>query len=487
MKPSAFLLGTILALTAGLASAQTNAPAVTRPVPQDCADDQSRPGCRGAEEDARQPGVVYLPPLLAELFGRSPGSVGPGGDLPKRPSTPPANDGQTNDASSASPSDSPNGGSPTQAGAAPANGFAPSRRAPAASVPPRAVVGDHVPDEVLVTIDGDVAAAEAIAAALGLEVRSSRASALLDTTVARYGIPDGRPVGVVLAQLVADGRTLGQAPNHIYTLEQAGQLVPYAFERIALNAEQASGADIDIAVIDTALDENHPALKEAVAGLFDAMPDRFIEERGHGTSISGLIAGGGPFRGLATGARIHHARAFEGGRSSMDVLLSALDWAVAQQVRIINMSFVGPKNLLFEAACRAARERGIVLVAAAGNNGPRAPYGYPAAYDGVIAVTATDAQDMLMEQANRGPYVELSAPGVKLLAPIPGGGMDAVTGTSFAAAVVSGAIANLMRAEGLDADEISARLAQTAIDLGAPGRDDDYGYGLVNAEAAGGR
>lgn len=487
VKTTAFLLGVAIALMAGMAQAQTNAPAVTRTVPQDCADDQSEPGCREAKEDARQPGVVYLPGILAELFGRSPGSIGPGADLPERRSTPSANGGQTDNPSPASSTDGANGGSPARAGAAPANGFAPSRRAPAASVPLRAVVGDHVPDEVLVTIDGDVAEAEAVAAALGLEVRSSRGSALLGTTVARYGIPDGRPVGVVLAQLAADGRALGQAPNHIYTLEQAAQIIPYAFGRIALNAEQASGADIDIAVIDTALDENHPALKEAVVGVFDAMPDRFIEERGHGTSISGLIAGGGPFRGLAPGARIHHARAFEGGRSSMDVLLSALDWAVAQQARIINMSFVGPKNLIFEAACRAARERGVVLVAAAGNNGPRAPYGYPAAYDAVIAVTATDAQDALMEQANRGPYVELSAPGVNLLAPIPGGGVDAVTGTSFAAAVVSGAIANLMRIERLDADEIAARLAQTATDLGRPGRDDDYGYGLLNARAAGGQ
>src|SRR5690606_15290726 len=92
-----------------------------------------------------------------------------------------------------------------------------------------------------------------------------------------------------------------------------------------------------------------------------------------------------------------------------------------------------------------ARERDIVLVAAAGNNGPGAPYGYPAAYDGVIAVTATDGKDQIMAQANRGPYVFVSAPGVDVLAPV-GGGQDLVTGTSFAAAIVSGAIANLIHA-----------------------------------------
>ena len=107
-------------------------------------------------------------------------------------------------------------------------------------------------------------------------------------------------------------------------------------------------------------------------------------------------------------------------------------------MRIVNMSFVGPDNDLLKSACASARARGMVLVAAAGNNGPKAPYGYPAAYPGVIAVTATDDKDQLMPQANRGPYVYVSAPGVDMLAPVDGG-TDAVTGTSFAAAIVSGA------------------------------------------------
>ena len=87
----------------------------------------------------------------------------------------------------------------------------------------------------------------------------------------------------------------------------------------------------------------------------------------HGTSVAGLIAGAGDFQGMAPGAKIYHARAFEGGHSTMDVILAALDWAADQEVRIINMSFVGPKNDFLEEACAAARGRDIVLVAAAGN------------------------------------------------------------------------------------------------------------------------
>ena len=125
-----------------------------------------------------------------------------------------------------------------------------------------------------------------------------------------------------------------------------------------------------------------------------------------------------------------------------------------------------------------------MLVAAAGNNGPKAPYGYPAAYHGVIAVTATDERDQLMAQANRGPYVFVSAPGVNMLAPV-GGGADLVTGTSFAAAIVSGAIANLIHAAPeRSADWIEAALSSTAKDLGDAGRDSDFGYGLLDAKAA---
>jgi subtilisin family serine protease len=103
----------------------------------------------------------------------------------------------------------------------------------------------------------------------------------------------------------------------------------------------------------------------------------------------------------------------------------------------------------------------------------------------VIAVTATDAKDGLMPQANRGAYVFISAPGVEMVAPS-GAGSDVVTGTSFAAAIVSGAIANLIHAApDRSADEIEKALAATAKDLGPKGRDNDFGYGLLDIKAAG--
>ncbi len=448
-----------IAITAQLAMAahaQTTAPA-------EAADGETQARAASGERH-----VVYLPQMLAELFG-----PGTGGAAPAQPATSgdaPSTNGDVSDGGTG-PAASP----PTTAGAG-------ALARPVA--PQRAISGAFVPDEVLVTLDGDADVAAAVAAQFGLELRSARASGLLGRTIARFGISDGRPVAFVLAQLEGDGRLADRVPNHVFQLQQAAGVVNYAFERIALDAGAASGENVSVAVIDTALDEAHPALVDRVASVFDALPDMAVKDREHGTSISGLIAGDGPFRGMAPGVRLLHARAFEGGISSTNVLLAALDWAVEEGAQIVNMSFVGPENPLFSSACRNAMARGVVLVAAAGNNGPGAPFGYPAAYDGVIAVTATDVHDRVMGKANRGRYIDLSAPGVNVVAPIPGG-MDVVTGTSFAAAVVSGAIANLIHAGGDAAPEaLSELLRTTAVDLGDPGRDEDFGDGLLNARAA---
>ncbi|MEZ2328565.1 S8 family serine peptidase [Mesorhizobium sp. RCC_202] len=409
-------------------------------------------------------GAVSLPALIVDLFPNP-----PAGASPQTPA--PSNGTSGGSANTPAPPPTPSGPVTVPQGLNLAE-------------PPRAITGEFVPDEVLVTVDGDAGTVQQIANSFGLQVRSQRQSRLLGTTLVRFGITDGRPVGVVLAQLAADGRTQRREPNHIYTLQQAAGIVNYAFDRITLDASQASGENVRVAVIDTGIDDTNPALAGVIAQQFDAMPNVPIEKRDHGTSVDGLIAGVGPLEGMAPGAKIYHARAFEGGKSTMDVILSALDWAAEQDVRIINMSFVGPENDLLGSACRNARALGIVLVAAAGNNGPKAPYGYPAAFDGVIAVTATDAKDGLMPQANRGAYVFISAPGVEMVAPS-GAGSDVVTGTSFAAAIVSGAIANLIHAApDRSADDIEKALAATAKDLGPKGRDNDFGYGLLDTKAA---
>ena len=466
----AFLIAFLAAVLAAAlpASAQTNDPNITQEQ-LDCIQTMAAGGVCGPDGGPAEPGAVILPELIFDLFPQT------ASQEPSSPAEP-----TSADAAATSEPAAPAAADPSSPAAPPPGSLS---TAPPV-VAPVAVAGEFVPDEVLVTVDGDATVVSALAAAFGLEIRSQRVSTLLGSTVVRFGIPDGRPVGVVLAQLAGDARTQVRVPNHVYDLQQAAGTQNYAFQRIALKPDSASGENVRIAVIDTAIDETHPALKGVVEGIFDAMPGVEVTVRDHGTSIAGLISGVGDLPGMAPGSRIYHARAFEGGRSTMDIILSALDWAAEQDVRIINMSFVGPKNDVLEAACAAARGRDMVLVAAAGNNGPKAPFGYPAAYDSVIAVTATDDKDELMQQANRGPYVFVSAPGVNVMAPV-GGGQDLVTGTSFAAAIVSGAIANLIHAAPeRSADWIEAALSATAKDLGDAGRDADYGYGLIDAAAA---
>jgi subtilisin family serine protease len=408
---------------------------------------QSAAGCADASR-ANDPacvaqdsasGTVYLPPLISDLFRSTPANSG-NADAP-----------------------------PVKTGPLPA---------------PIAVNGNFVPDEVIVIVEGDDAAARRIGAELGLQVRSSRTSFLLGTSVVRYGIPDGRPVGTVLAQLLQNGGVTDAGANHVYTLDQA-QPVDFTFKQIAFDASMASGAGMRIAIIDTARDREHPALANIDAEDFDALPDVPVEDTNHGTSIVGLIAGQDAFRGFAPGAHILHARAFEKGESNTDAILKSIDWAAGQGAQIINMSFEGPRNRLLERYCNAAAKRGIILVAAAGNHGPNGPPVFPAAYAPVIAVTATDADNTRMEQANTGAYVGISAPGVGIMAPIPGGGFDLVTGTSFAAAIYTGALASMMRrAPGSTGAEIEKRIATSALDLGAKGRDAEFGFGLMDVRAA---
>ena len=354
LKRLAAMVAAAILAAAFPASAQTNDPSLTE-ADLDCLRQQAAggPACAPANDAGGVPtNVVILPDLIVDLFPNptesEPAEVveaeapGEAGGLPGNPPLPEA---------------APRGTAPSLVAAPP-------------TVAPRAITGAFVPDEVLVTVEGDPAVVGDLAATFGLEVRSQRQSLLLGVTVARLGIPDGRPVGVVLAQLAGDGRTRDRTANHIYDLQQAAGMVNYAFRNIALAPDSASGENVRVAVVDTAIDETHPALKDAVAGMFDAMPDVQIMARDHGTSVAGLIAGTGQFRGIAPGSKIYHARAFEGGKSTMNIILEALDWAASQDVRIINMSFVGPKNELLEAAIANARALDIVLVAAAGNNGP---------------------------------------------------------------------------------------------------------------------
>jgi len=232
-----------------------------------------------------------------------------------------------------------------------------------------------------------------------------------------------------------------------------------------------------IGLIDAGVDATHPAFRgsEIRSWGCEGKP----VPSAHGTAVASLLVTRGP-------AEIDAADVYCGQASggSVDLIAAALDWMADEKVAVINVSLVGPRNLILERVVDALIARGHLLVAAVGNDGPAAPPLYPAAYPGVIGVTAVDGHRRVLIEAERGPQVMFAAQGADLEA----AGIDhrevAVRGTSFA----SPTVARLLALEVAAPDAPAARaaveaLARQAIDLGPPGRDLTYGFGLVGSES----
>src|SRR5262249_30385495 len=166
-------------------------------------------------------------------------------------------------------------------------------------------------------------------------------------------------------------------------------------------------------------------------------------------------------------------------------ILAGLEWAIGKGARVINMSFAGPHDPLLQLAMKNAAAKGVVLIAASGNLGPKSPPLYPAADPNVIAVTATDENGKLFSGAVRGPHVAVSAPGVDVMVPAPDDSYQLTTGTSVAAAHVSGVAALLLeRHPTANAAIILEVLTSTARKLGTKDRDNEFGWGLIDPAAA---
>jgi subtilisin family serine protease len=324
--------------------------------------------------------------------------------------------------------------------------------------------------------------------------------AMTRRSLARVRINDGRPVATVIRSLQADARILGAQPNYLYALQQGAAPPPaagpaqYSLAKMHLPEVHAitTGSSVLIAVIDSMIDARHPDLQGVVASAFDATGSPG-KPHSHGTGIAGVIAANGKLTGVAPAVKILAVHAFPAARAfpmarsegnSMNIL-KGLDWSGKQNANIINMSFTGAPDEEVHVMLKELRARGTVLIAAAGNAGPQSRPLYPAAFPEVIAVTATDIDDKLFKMANRGTHIAVAAPGVDVLAAAPDGGYQMTTGTSFAAAQVSGVAALILdRNRKLDAAAVRRILMATARDLGPHGHDDQFGSGLVDALGA---
>ncbi len=200
-------------------------------------------------------------------------------------------------------------------------------------------------------------------------------------------------------------------------------------------------------MIDSEVDAKHPDLDGSVVKSFDALGGDATPHL-HGTEMAGAIAAHGKLMGIASGAQMLAVHAFDDNpgiaKGNSFAIYKGLQWAADNNARIVNMSFAGPADPTLRRLIAAAYDKGIVLIAAAGNAGPQSEPLYPAADPNVIAVTATDSDDHVFKMANRGRYIAVAAPGVDILALAPGGAYQLSTGTSIAAAHVSGIAALLL-------------------------------------------
>jgi subtilisin family serine protease len=318
------------------------------------------------------------------------------------------------------------------------------------------------------------------AAALGLQVAKRESLPSLNTTVYRLLVPAGAPIDGILARLRADEPEGVFDRNHLYD-SSAGRMGSGAISSVPARALVSSAAGLSMGLIDTGVDVLNPASRGGLSELRYFVDESRVLPETHGTAIASLLVSQ---TGLLPGAQLYIACVFYEDRrggllSEAGDLVRALDWLMERRVPVINMSLSGPPNEVLRAAISRALSAGHLIVAAVGNSGPASPPLYPAAYDGVIAVTAVDSKGHVYRRANRGPYVELAALGVDVVAAAPDG-LAAYSGTSFASPYVAALAA--MEYRSLDprkATAVRASLRSNAMDLGKPGHDEIYGFGLA--------
>lgn len=369
----------------------------------------------------------------------------------------------------------------------------------------------YVPNEVL-AVGMDRQSIER-AEALGFKADQPLISESSEHTIIRFTVP--KELDAVRAQDILSRELPGQRfeLNKVYRLYHAsarddpvtldkgqGPPVPGSGSACAGNtcfAREAIGwkdglapcaRGLKVGVIDTDIDQSHPAFAGRNIHRFDFAPEgRRLAPNWHGTAVLSLLAGNPQTNtpGLIPEAEFFAANVFfsdERGEMAADTMsiVNALDWMTASRVGLVNMSFSGPRDGLVADAIERMSEKGTVFVAAAGNEGPAAAPAYPAAYPQVIAVTAVTKDMRNYRYANRGEHIDVAAPGVDIWTAAPGGRGAFHSGTSFAAPYVTAVMA-VESPDTLKQEKADLLDGLPVIDLGGEGRDPVYGRGLLLA------
>ena len=261
-----------------------------------------------------------------------------------------------------------------------------------------------------------------------------------------------------------------------------------------------TGGGVRVAVMDTGIDYTHSELAANYRGGVDYVNNDNdpMDDHWHGTHVAGTIAAvlnGSSVTGVAPDVDLYGVKVLSSsGSGSFSWVISGLDWCVANNIDVVNLSLgsSGDPGSTVRAAFDNAWAAGIVIMSSAGNAGAGTnTVGFPAQYNSAIAIASTDSADARSSFSSTGPAVELAAPGSSILSTYPGNSYATASGTSMAcphaagvaALVIAGGIAD-DNGDGRINDEVRAALQLTAIDLGSAGRDEQFGYGLIDAEAA---
>ncbi len=281
------------------------------------------------------------------------------------------------------------------------------------------------------------------------------------------------------------------------------QQIPWGISKIRATQVQQNGnkgTGIRVCILDTGIDYNHEDLVGQMKHGYNFVTrtDNPFDDQGHGSHVAGTIAaldsdtgvvGVAPEASLLIGKVLD-----KNGSGSYDSIVAGIQWAIDNDAKIISMSFGGgSSSQALQDICNAARNEGIVLVAAAGNadgNGSQNTIGYPAKYDSVIAVAATDINDKRASFSSTGQELWVAAPGVNIMSTVPKGkcalcnpsGYSNLNGTSMSTPHVSGMIALMLKENpNLSPDDVKSILRTSSIELGNPGRDIFFGYGRIDA------
>lgn len=286
---------------------------------------------------------------------------------------------------------------------------------------------------------------------------------------------------------------------------QPVEVLPWGVDRIdaELVWPLANTADpIKVGIIDTGISNTHPDLLANIKGGVNTINPRrnWNDDNGHGSHVAGIVAaldnnigviGVGPAIDLYA-IKVLGAS----GSGYLSDVIEGIQWAIANKMQVINMSLGTTSNIQsLHDAVIAAKNAGIVVVAAAGNSGSStngsSTVTYPAAYPEAIAVSATDQNDVIASWSSRGPELDLAAPGVDIYSTYKQTSYATLSGTSMAAPHVAGTAALVLNTPvgsydantngKWDPDEVLKELQDGAVDLGAAGFDNLYGWGLVNA------